>query len=713
MRIVAVRKPGLICCAVHNRLVLSSLNEVIPANRDCAMSRLLQALLWLTLLPSITSAMPETEPPPPLDALIDALSHEVKPGEAMDYMRHVYSTDRWFTFPKFQETAEYLHHTMTEMGLRNVQLLAAPADGVSQFGFWTMPLAWDAKRARLEIVDPVVPPESRMLADYEKVPASLGMWSGPTPPEGITAEVVELKATSPSAVAALNLQGKLVLTSVNPANIKWLLAKAGALGAINSFTENPDLPDGRQWINAWGDNGWAFTKGNTPLLSFSITPRQTVLLRQLLAKGPVRVRAVSESRYYSEKYPYVTAIIPGTDPEEEVLTLGHTSEQGAEDNATGVSAMLESLATLNRLIAASRLPRPKRSIRILTMGEIYGSMHYIATHPDRVRHTIAAMCMDTPAGLYSLAGTEYTFYMNPDVAKSYVDAFILKIAEEYFSKVRRRWHSHEYMTGTDTYLSEPTVGIPTTWGYSGSGVETHHNSEDTPDRVDPRSLRDITVVNAAYLYYLASAGEPEAHWLAEVALNRGYDQVVAAASPFFDRVLVARTAPDLELLLYQGPEKIEYSVDREMQAVHSVGRLAPRSHAAASSLAERLRQFGREQSDRLRDAVNARASALGLPTPIQAKAPTPDPQLAPASTIVVRRKRFGTLPLDDLSPDQREGFPSGAWASVPSIALYWCDGRRNLAEVIRLTRLELGDVKFDFVGYFRFLQRKGYVDFVQ
>jgi hypothetical protein len=88
----------------------------------------------------------------------------------------------------------------------------------------------------------------------------------------------------------------------------------------------------------------------------------------------------------------------------------------------------------------------------------------------------------------------------------------------------------------------------------------------------------------------------------------------------------------------------------------------------------------------------------------------PDPQLAEAATIVVKRKGIGTIPLDELAPDRREGYPSGAWTSSVIIALYWCDGRRNLADVIRLTRLELGPVKFDFVGYFKFLARKGYVE---
>jgi hypothetical protein len=177
-------------------------------------------------------------------------------------------------------------------------------------------------------------------------------------------------------------------------------AKAGALGAINTFTENPDLVDGRQWINAWGDRGWAFTKGNAPLLSFSITPRQAQQLRTMLReRGQVKVRARVNTRFYEGSYPYVTGVIPGAGPDEEVLTLGHTSEQGAHDNAT-VAAMLESLAVLNRLIRSGRLARPTRSIRILAMGEMYGSMHYLATNPERVKKTVAAMCLDTPAAAY-------------------------------------------------------------------------------------------------------------------------------------------------------------------------------------------------------------------------------------------------------------------------------------------------------------------------
>ncbi len=522
-----------------------------------------------------------------------------------------------------------------------------------------MPMAWDARQARLEIVEPSVPRDQSVLADFEKVPTSLGMWSGSTPPEGTTAEIVELTAVSPADILKQDLHGKLVLTGVNPAEVKWLLVKAGALGAVNGFSENPNLQNGRQWINAWGDAGWAFTKTSTPLLSFSITPKQADFLRTLLRGGvPVRVKAQVDSRYYSGKYPYVTGVIPGESSGEEVLTLGHSSEQGAEDNATGVSAMLESLATLHRLIQSGKLPRPKRSIRIVTMGEMYGSMHYVASQPERIRRTIAALCLDTPASSYDLPGTEYSFYMGPHAAASYVDPFVLKVAEAYLPKVARPWHVKPFMPGTDSYLGEPTVGIPTTWAYSGTGVVTHHNSEDTPDRVDARSLRDISIVDAAFLYYLANAGEPEARWLAEISADYWRSQAGR-----------------------QSADKTAYRAGRQRQAVLSVLRLVPPERRTA-----------------LRDSLRP---LLGSPEPAVEKG---------ASDIVVVRKRFGTVPLDDLPVDQRAGFPSGAWDTTVITALYWCDGHRTVAEVKKLTEQELGPIQVDLDGYFRFLAQHGYVE---
>ena len=85
----------------------------------------------------------------------------------------------------YTRTAKNVAAIMKRAGLEDVEIGNPPADGVSQGGFWTMPLAWDVKVGTLEILDPQVPAERRMLADYQKVPASIGMaarasWSSRT-----------------------------------------------------------------------------------------------------------------------------------------------------------------------------------------------------------------------------------------------------------------------------------------------------------------------------------------------------------------------------------------------------------------------------------------------------------------------------------------------------------------------------------------------------
>jgi hypothetical protein len=640
-----------------------------------------------------------TRTPPPngmVSRLLRVLIDETNPEQAVHDVQTIWETDRWFTFPKFEETAKNVASIMRRAGLEDVEIGSPPADGVTQGGFWTMPLAWDVKVATLEIVEPAVPADQRMLADYQKVPASVCMWSGPTPPGGVVTDVV----LSGAGVRQADLKGKLVLGARSS---KRALAAAGTLGVISDSTENRDLPDERGWVNSFGDNGWSFTKGSAPLVCFSITPRGSQLLRSLLAKGPVKIRANVDSRYYAGVYPYVTGVIRGTDGPnaEEVLSLGHLFEQGAHDNATGFASIIGAAETLNRLIKAGKVQRPRRSIRVLGMGECYGTNYYLEHNRDRVKRTIAAMCIDSPAGLQNLAGTEHTWILNPHSAKSYVDALVLRLAGEYYPLVGRPWLSTEHRSSTDNYLGDPSIGIPTVMPRGGYGVLAHHNSHDTPATVDPKSLRDLMVMNAAYTYFLAAAGQPEKRWMAEVALSRGFNQIVSSASELLDQIAVAGSREQLEQLLYQCNERMDYVLDRESQSVRSAWDLK-------DGLTD-LATFAGEQKARLARAARDRAAAIGAGS-IQPATPRRN---AEAERIVVKRKRFGTITLDDLPQEEREGYPAAGFWGVPVSALYWCDGKRNLADVIRLTTLEMGPQNFDFVGYFKFLEKRGYVEFVQ
>src|SRR3954462_5451719 len=167
------------------------------------------------------SGIRPTAVPGPATPLLDTLRKETKPDQAMRDVRTIWQTDRWFTFPKFEETAKNVAEIMRRAGLEDVEIGAPPADGVTQAGYWTMPLAWDVKVGTLEIVDPQVPADQRVLADYQKVPASICMWSGPTPPGGVGTEVVLGGTGSPQQ----DLKGKLVLGARGS---KRAVAAAGA-----------------------------------------------------------------------------------------------------------------------------------------------------------------------------------------------------------------------------------------------------------------------------------------------------------------------------------------------------------------------------------------------------------------------------------------------------------------------------------------------------
>src|SRR5215472_7048501 len=145
--------------------------------------------------------------PSAVSRLLQTLREATNPSQAVRDVDTIWQTDRWFNFPKFEETAKNVAAIMRRAGLEDVEIGNPPADGVSQGGFWTMPMAWDVKVGTLEIVEPAVPADQRVLADYQKIPTSIGMWSGPTQPGGVITEVV----LAPGNRQGGDLKGKLVL----------------------------------------------------------------------------------------------------------------------------------------------------------------------------------------------------------------------------------------------------------------------------------------------------------------------------------------------------------------------------------------------------------------------------------------------------------------------------------------------------------------------
>ena len=172
----------------------------------------------------------------------------------------------------------------------------------------------------------------------------------------------------------------------------------------------------------------------------------------------MKVRANVDSRYYAGVYPYVTGVIRGTDGPnaEEVLSLGHLYEQGAHDNATGVASIIGAAETLNRLIKAGRLPRPKRTIRVLGMGECYGTNVLPGAQPGSRQ-------ADDRRDVHRFARRACSTWLAPNTP-----GFSIRIRRRLTSmrwrcgwrrSTTRRWAGRgdrsEHRSSTDNYLGDP------------------------------------------------------------------------------------------------------------------------------------------------------------------------------------------------------------------------------------------------------------------
>ena len=544
--------------------------------------------VWAPLLAAVLisgAAAPASETPD-LPALFQALQPRISGNRARDYVMRLWTHEKWFSLPEWQKAAQVARAIMEERGFDEAVLLGTPADGVTKSCAWTNPIGWDVKQATLEVIDPPLPDEYRYLADYLDNPTSLNAWSAPTPPGGIETELALMETNDPEELGRLAAKGKIVLTSGNTRNLKRYLDRHGILGYVGDAIEenNADFVNANQWFNGWSDlpGGWWMTSYDSQKnFCFSISQKKANYLRGLIRQGKkVKVRARIDSRYYTDsELPYVVGLVKGSGPEgEEILITGHLNEWGANDNSTGVSAILEAVATLNDLVKSGRLARPRRSIRVLLGPEMYGSLPYVAKNLARLREkTVAAVCVDTTTEDYDLATTSLSISLNPNACPTYVDAVFPEIVRRYYAlyNPERRWSTLPFNMGTDTYFCEPMIGVATSYVSMIAGGHLHHNSMDTIEKVDPRTLRELSFINAAYLYYIASAGAEDVPFIAGLTFSRGVEVITARAREFGERIAGAGDAASLGTALADSQEAIRYYTGLQQAALASIERIVP------------------------------------------------------------------------------------------------------------------------------------------
>jgi len=387
--------------------------------------------------------------------------------------------------PQSKATAELLLET-----LRQAQLADVHAEE------WTLASRWQRLRAVGSIRQPIERPI--LLQSFGWVPGTTGPIEAPLVDVGTAGPDVPLERVKGAIVLAnfKALAGEKAY--VIRAQLAPKLAVAGALALLVPS----DKPDRLLDIGCFGN----YPKGMLPMLS--IAQDDALLLRRLLAKGPVRlgldVENVLDLTQYKERN--VAAEIHGrTLPGEVVLLGAHFDSwdtgQGANDNGSGVAALVEAARLLRQSGA-----RPRRTIRfVFFSGEeqaLLGSRAYVEAHAEELDRVRAVLVIDsgisrgqTPHGFELQGRTD----LEPALKR-----LLAPLAPLGASGVKQ-----DPSFDTDhAFFSAAGVPAFPLWVDEASYDVHHHSIADTFERVDPQLLALDSAVMAIAAYLIADAEEP-------------------------------------------------------------------------------------------------------------------------------------------------------------------------------------------------------------
>ncbi|MCC6651134.1 MAG: DUF4910 domain-containing protein [Candidatus Eisenbacteria bacterium] len=602
---------------------------------------------------------------------------------ALDAVREISAHHRIQSTPGYSEAARWLESQLRATGLE-VEVEHVSGDGRNAPLGCVLPMGWVCERgvASLQGEDGREP-----LADFAAEPLSLVQRS--TPAFGCFDIVALADGTRPEHYDGVDVRGRVVLTDGAVQRVHQLaVLERGAAGILcdgrrlvpPARTRDHDrdsLAYTSFWWGASEASGWGFV----------LTPDRGEELRSRLATGErVQLEAEIVSRFAPADIALVSATLPGDLPGE-VLVTAHLCHYrpGANDNASGVAAALESARALAALRDAGALPAGRRTVRWLWMPEFTGTYAWMERRPECFL-TVAAINLDMVGEDQAQCASEQQLERAPHFAASF--------AEELLSALRpAAWTEAEplavrevrYSGGSDHSLwLDPAVGVPCPMLIQWPD-RFYHSNFDTIERCDPRSLAHAARCAAAYALAVASPGAEPVAWLLG-AVERATRRKLRAALESPDPVRAVRAAR------FSGQVALA-SVSRFVQGLAA-------EHAAVVALRAGVPEcmdgmeghYDSEIAPALpADAPPAAARAGRVPVRIQRSllAPMRLHQQGYASLRAAERERLVAL-------DRDVAGGSGAL----DVAWFACDGERTLFEIAELVRDEGHEVSDGHVSEF-------------
>jgi Zn-dependent M28 family amino/carboxypeptidase len=338
----------------------------------------------------------------------------------------------------------------------------------------------------------------------------------PTPPQGITAELVVANTFADlDRLGRQNVAGKIVLYNFpfdqrkaaggfageaydDAVAYRALGAKrAAALGAAASLVRSVGGADYR--LPHTGGSRMA------DIPAGAVSSEDADLIAHLAAQGKVRMHLILTSQTADEVTTYnVVADLKGSEhPEQIVIVSGHLDSwdlgTGAIDDAAGVAVAMETAQLIQRLHL-----HPKRTLRVIAWidEENLGRGHaeYARAHAAEISNHVAALESDLgashPLGFRAKMASEAVTRLQP----------VLDVLQVFGANlIQLSGDSPEADIEPLAKQGVPALGLlqdgRTYFNY-------HHTPADTLDKVVPQELRENATAMAVMGYALAAMPEP-------------------------------------------------------------------------------------------------------------------------------------------------------------------------------------------------------------
>lgn len=437
-----------------------------------------------------------------IDRLVQAVQQEISGARALDTATAVARYNRIVGSSDYAAAVHLLRDRLASSGLDEVTIETFPIDGHTTYAERLFAPAWEPRSARLEVVSP----EPYLIAEFDTTPMSLPSGCPPTPPEGVTAEVVDVgSGDRPEHYEGIDVAGKAVLATGGTTDVYNLAVEQ--LGAVCVMTNNMyawselpeiqrtmvDLPDATHLARLYHDEEKERSKP-----AFSITYRQAERLRATLKAGPVVVRAHVDTQIGPGELLEVVGTIAGTDmAEQEVWITAHLChpKPGACDNGSGVALGVELFRTFAALIRKGELPRPRRTLRLLLLPEVSGTLAYADRYRAKLDKVVALINLDMVGANHAATGAYCRLVQSPWSRATFLNplgAYLLEtVSQGSRSHIRREpvrnwlYAMAPYDKGSDHDVAlNCQYGIPSLFFFYWPH-RFYHTDRDTPEKLDP------------------------------------------------------------------------------------------------------------------------------------------------------------------------------------------------------------------------------------